>query len=127
MLYLALPPIPTAIVSTLTPESSIENSDCESLQVKSKKSELVNKLLGKILADSVSTKPCATKNKNSAITQKNTQQSKQLKDFASVAPLPTPEKPSSTATNSLGDNDRAAVDKTISPDVIEKARVQKQS
>ncbi|MEO1377161.1 MAG: carboxypeptidase regulatory-like domain-containing protein [Cyanobacteria bacterium J06635_10] len=125
MLYLALPPIPTAIVSTLTPESSIKNSDCESLQIKSHKSEFVNNLLGKILADSVSTKPCTTKKKNSVITQNNGPKSKQVKDFASVAPLPTPEKTNSPATDNLGDN-QAAVDKTTSPAAIEKAMEQKQ-
>ncbi|MEM6399550.1 MAG: Cna B-type, partial [Cyanobacteria bacterium P01_D01_bin.116] len=58
MLYLALPPTPPAIVSTLTPQSSAQDSGCQSLQLKSKKSDLVNNLLGKILANSVSTKPC---------------------------------------------------------------------
>ena len=62
MLYLALPPTPPAIVSTLTPQSSAQESDCQPLQLKSKTSDLVNNLLGKILANSVSTKPCAAQN-----------------------------------------------------------------
>ena len=58
MLYLALPPTPPAIISTLAPQSSAQDNGCQSLQVKSEKPDLVNNLLGKILANSVSTKPC---------------------------------------------------------------------
>ncbi|BAY85117.1 hypothetical protein NIES267_46150 [Calothrix parasitica NIES-267] len=58
MLYLALPPTPPAIFSTLTPKSSAQDGGCQSLQIKSEKPDLVNNLLGKILANSVSTKPC---------------------------------------------------------------------
>ena len=84
MLYLALPPTPPPVVSILTPQSATQNNGCESLQVKSQKSDLVNNLLGKILANSVSTKPCTTENKQSEITKKNPQ-NKPDKGFA-IAP-----------------------------------------
>ncbi len=83
MLYLALPPTPPPVVSILTPQSATQNNGCESLQVKSQKSDLVNNLLGKILANSVSTKPC-TSDKQSEITKKNPQ-NKPDKGFA-IAP-----------------------------------------
>ena len=58
ILSLSLPPTPPAIISTLAPQSSAQDNGCQSLQVKSEKPDLVNNLLGKILANSVSTKPC---------------------------------------------------------------------
>ncbi len=127
MLYLALLSTPPVIVSTLTPPSAITNSDCELLQLKSEKSELVNKLLGKMLANSVSTKACHRETKNSEITQVDRQKSKQLKDFASVAPLPNPVKDNSALTNSLGAQKQTAIDNIISPTVVEKATKQKKS
>ncbi len=89
MLYLALPITPPAIVSTLTPQSATQNSGCESLQVKSQKSDLVNNLLGKILANSVSTKPCNTEDQQSEITQADTTSSEQSEDLTEAAPVST--------------------------------------
>jgi hypothetical protein len=127
MLYLALPPTPTPIVSTLTPQSATQSSGCESLQIKSQKSDLVNNLLDKILANSISTKPCATDNEQSAITHIDKPKSKQSKSFTSVSPTPTPAQQSSAVTNNLGDNKQAVVDNTASPTLLEKATEQKQS
>ncbi|MGB7376494.1 MAG: carboxypeptidase regulatory-like domain-containing protein [Rivularia sp. (in: cyanobacteria)] len=93
MLYLDLTTTPPAIVSTLTPQSTIKNNDCESLQVKSNKSDLVNNLLGKILANSVSTKPCAAENQQSEITQQIKQESEQSQGLNEAAPVSTSVKP----------------------------------
>ncbi|MEB3217354.1 MAG: carboxypeptidase-like regulatory domain-containing protein [Nostocales cyanobacterium 94392] len=81
MLYLALPPTQPPIVSTLTPQSATQNNGCELLQNKPQKSDLVNNLLGKILANSVSTKPCTVENQKSDFSQTNT--------FTTIPPVST--------------------------------------
>ena len=121
MLYLALPPTPTPIVSTLNPQVASQNNACESLKSKSKKSDLVNNLLGKILANSVSTKPCATDDRQSAITQTDIQKSEPTADSTSVTPAAT------TAQKSLPTTNRANDDKTASPTLVEKATKPKEA
>jgi hypothetical protein len=90
----------------LTPQSSTENSGCESLQVKSKKSDLVNNLLGKILANSVSTKPCAAEN--------------QQLETDEVEPATTSKEQNSPVIES-GAQKQAAVESTTSPTQEEQA------
>ena len=121
MLYLALPPTPPPIVSTLTPEAATQENGCESLQLKSHKSDLVNNLLGKILANSVSTKPCNTENKQSEIIQTDTQKNKPAKGFAPVAPVTTSVKQNSSVTDGSSVKKQAAVGSKISPAPLEKA------
>ncbi|MDY6897810.1 MAG: carboxypeptidase regulatory-like domain-containing protein [Cyanobacteriota bacterium] len=82
MLYLALPTTPPAVVSILTPQSATQNNGCKSLKIESQKSDLVNNLLGKILANSVSTKPCNTEDKQPQISQADTTSSEQSQDLA---------------------------------------------
>ncbi|WP_414619163.1 carboxypeptidase regulatory-like domain-containing protein [Calothrix sp. CCY 0018] len=127
MLYLALPLTPPPIVSTLTPQAATQNSGCESLQVKSQKSDLVNKLLGKILANSVSTKPCTSENKQSEIIQTDTQKNKPAKGFATIAPVTTSIKQNSSVTESSSANKQAAVKSKTSPAPLDKASTNKQS
>ncbi len=124
MLYLALPPTPPPVVSILTPQAATQNSGCESLQVKSQKSDLVNNLLGKILANSVSTKPCTTENQQSDIIQTDTQQNKP--PLAST-PVPTSVKQDLPVTKSPTVNKQAAVESKISPTPLEKASTNEQS
>lgn len=127
MLYLALPPTPPPIVSTLTPQAATQDNGCESLQVKSQKSDLVNNLLGKILADSVSTKPCTTENKQSEIIQTKKQKNKPAKGFATIAPVTTSVKQNSSVTESSSANKQAAVKSKISPTPLEKASTNEES
>ncbi|MGB6301704.1 MAG: Cna B-type, partial [Rivularia sp. (in: cyanobacteria)] len=116
MLYLALPPIPTPIVSTLTPQVASQNNACESLKPKSQKSDLVNNLLGKILANSVSIKPCDTDEKKSAITQTDIQETEPTLYSTSVAPAATP-------AQDLPTTDRVDKGNTASPTLVEEAKV----
>ncbi len=127
MLYLALPPTPPPLVSILTPQAATQDNGCESLQVKSQKSDLVNNLLTKILANSVSTKPCTTENKQSEIIQTDTQNNKPAKGFATVAPVTTSVKQNSSVTKSSSANKQAAVKSKISPTPLEKASTNEQS
>ena len=122
MLYLVLPPTPPAIVSTLTPQAITQNSDCESLQLKLQKSDIVNKLFGKILANSVSRKPCKpNENKKSIIAQTKRQKSKQSKGFTAVAAVSTSIKPNLPVTESSSVNQQAAIESEISSNAIDKA------
>ncbi|NJO26442.1 MAG: carboxypeptidase regulatory-like domain-containing protein [Richelia sp. SL_2_1] len=89
MLYLALPPTQPPIVSILTPQSATQNNGCELLQNQSQKSDLVNNLLGKILANSVSIKPCHVENKKSEFSQNNTQKSHKDNTFTTIPPVST--------------------------------------
>ncbi|MBV6625200.1 MAG: carboxypeptidase regulatory-like domain-containing protein [Rivularia sp. (in: Bacteria)] len=104
MLYLALTTTPPAIVSTLTPQSAIQNNDCKSLEVKPNKSELVNNLLGKILANSVSTKPCTTEDKQSKISQTDTTKGQQSQDLSEAPIVPTSVKQSVKQDIAVTDN-----------------------
>ncbi len=124
MLYLALPTTPPPIVSTLTPQSATQETDCEALQIKSQKSDLVNNLLGKILANSVSTKPCDT-DKQSVINQTDPPKSKQSQASTEVAPVSTSVKQNLPVPESSTVNKQAAVENTISPN--EQAEIQNKS
>ncbi|MEO1427983.1 MAG: carboxypeptidase-like regulatory domain-containing protein [Cyanobacteria bacterium J06633_8] len=124
MLYLALPPTPPLIVSTLTPQASTLNSGCESLQVKSQKSDLVNNLLGKILADSVSRKPCGGEIKKSENIQTNTLLEKQKKKFVTI---PTPEETNLPVAESSLINEQKPVDNQVLSAPLKQASIDKQS
>ncbi|MGF1675904.1 MAG: Cna B-type, partial [Rivularia sp. (in: cyanobacteria)] len=140
MLYLALPPTQPPIVSTLTgerrsaqapslhggvpltPQSATQNNGCESLPNKSQKSDLVNNLLGKILANSVSTKPCTVENKKSEISQNNTQKSQKDNTFTAIPLVSTSVK--QVEQKSIK---QAAVESNISPNSLEKSSIDEQS
>ncbi|MEA5593959.1 carboxypeptidase-like regulatory domain-containing protein [Rivularia sp. UHCC 0363] len=124
MLYLALPPTQPPIVSILTPPSATQNNGC-TLQVKSQKSDLVNNLLDRILANSISTKPCTAENQKSELSQLNTR-NKPAKAFATIPPVSTSVKQKSI-TESLRVNKQAAVESNRSPNPLEKAPLEKPS
>ncbi len=124
MLYLALPPTPTPIVSTLTPQVASQNNACESLKPKSQESDLVNNLLGKILANSVSVKPCATDEQQSTITQPDIQESEPNAYSTEVEPAATTAQESNTSNGVEEDNTAAAVEKATEP---KKAEIQSKS
>ncbi|MGB3652343.1 MAG: Cna B-type, partial [Rivularia sp. (in: cyanobacteria)] len=116
MLYLALPTTPPAIVSTLTPQSATKDNGCESLQIKSQKSDLVNNLLGKILANSVSTKPCETEQQSATIAT-DTPKNKLDKGFKTGTSV----KQNLPITESTTVNKQATDESKISPTTIKKA------
>ena len=125
MLYQALPPTPPIIVSTLTPQASTRNSACESLQLNSqkpdKKPDIVNNLLGKILANSVKTESCTVdENKKYTIAQIDKQKKQKSKTFASVAPAPTSVKPNLSVSENSSVSKQAAVENQISPTAIDR-------
>jgi hypothetical protein len=104
MLYLPLPPTPPPIFITLTPEQVANKSDieqisaaqptkaqnpvCRSPQIQPQKSDLVNKLLGKILAASnqaTEAVVCTTSQKKKSVIvsfQAQIEKQKQAKDFS---------------------------------------------
>ena len=125
MLYLALPPTPSPVVSIL--QTTTQNNGCESLQLKSQKSDLANKLLGKILASSVSTKPCATENNNTVNIQSNRQKNKPAKSLATFPPVSTSSKQSLPITQNSTVNKQAAIESEISPVPLEKTSRKQQS
>ena len=127
MLYLALTTTPPAIVSTLTPQSTIQDNDCESLRVEQKKSDLVNNLLGKILANSVSTKPCVAENQQSENTQKIKQKSKQSQGLNQAAPVSTSVKQNLPIKEKSSTSKQAATGNTISPTPIKQASPNEES
>ena len=125
MLYLALPPTPSPVVSKL--EITTENNGCESLQLKSQKSDLANKLLGKILASSVSTQPCATENKNSVNTQTDRLKNKPARSLVTIPPVPISSKQSLPIIENFTIDKQAAVESKISPVPLEKTSTNEQS
>ncbi len=107
MLYLPLPPTPPPIFITLTPEQVVNESDieqtfatqptktqikiCHSPKIKPQKSELVNNLLGKMLATSNQAREavvCTTSQKKKSVIlsfQAQIEKQKQAKGFSPTA------------------------------------------
>ncbi|MEL6457295.1 MAG: carboxypeptidase regulatory-like domain-containing protein, partial [Cyanobacteria bacterium J06621_15] len=127
MLYLALTTTPPQIVSTLTPQSSIQDSGCESLKIKSQKSDLVNNLLGKILANSVSTQPCNAEKLESDSTDTETQKHQPDEGLATVPRAVKQIEKNPPAIENSDDSSKAAVESKTSPLTLEKASAEEQS
>ncbi len=125
MLYPALPPTPTPIVSTLTPQITTKNNGCESLKSKSQKSDLVNNLLDKILANSVSTKPCTVENQEPEIAYE-IQENNSNQDFATIPSVPTSIQQNLPTDESSIVNPQAAIENTNSLIPVNEQASQKQ-